>query len=104
MSRSTKKILEEAGFADSRIWDLSTAAETMHSACCPLDSHNLELFTKLYGGPFGIFKFMAAFSEGEHGTRTIQPLKTCESCADDIEQADMDPEYSHARETSTSCF
>ena len=86
MSRSTKKILEEAGFADSRIWDLSTAAETMHSACCPLDSHNLELFTKLYGGPFGIFKFMAAFSAGEHGTRTIEPVKAydfCESCAEE---------------------
>lgn len=104
MSTSTRNKLELKGFADSRIYALASAAEKLHSACCPLDSHNLELFTEQFGGPLGIFKFMAAFSEGEHGTRTIRPLKTCESCADDIEQADMDPEYSHARETSTSCF
>jgi len=84
-SYNMRKLLEEEGFAESRIWDLTNAAERLHAACCPLDSHNLELFTQRYGGPLGIFKFMADYSDPQNGTRTIGPVKIGESCAADAE-------------------
>ena len=109
--RQMQKVLEADDFADTRTWDLAHAAEVLHRACCPLDSWNLEMFTKRYGGPLGIFKFMEDYSGTENGTRDINPVATCSKCLDqerDLreiqENADLDIEHSHLMETSTSSF
>ena len=72
--RQMQKVLEADDFADTRTWDLAHAAEVLHRACCPLDSWNLEMFTKRYGGSLGIFKFMEDYSGTENGTRDIDPV------------------------------
>ena len=108
--RQMQKVLEADDFADTRTWDLAHAAEVLHRACCPLDSWNLEMFTKRYGGPLGIFKFMEDYSGTENGTRDINPVAHCSKCLDkeiadlDKEIADLDIEHSHLMETSTSSF
>jgi len=89
-----QKVLEADDFADTRTWDLAHAAEVLHRACCPLDSWNLEMFTKRYGGPLGIFKFMEDYSGTENGTRDIAPLSSCDFVPKCLEQelADLDKE------------
>ena len=89
--RQMQKILEADDFADTRTWDLAHAAEVLHRACCPLDSRNLEMFTKRYGGSLGIFKFMEDYSGTENGTRDINPVATCSKCLEQ-EIADLDQE------------
>ena len=73
--RQMQKVLEADDFADTRTWDLAHAAEVLHRACCPLDSWNLEMFTKRYGGPLGIFKFMEDYSGTEMVRETSTPLR-----------------------------
>jgi len=43
-----KNHLKSIGVADTRVWALAHAADSIHSAVCALDHHNRELLAKHY--------------------------------------------------------
>ena len=43
-----RRHLEEIGVADTRVWDLSHAADNIHSAVCAMDHRNRELLARYY--------------------------------------------------------
>ncbi len=43
-----RRHLEEIGVADTRVWALAHAADSIHSAVCALDHGNRELLARYY--------------------------------------------------------
>ena len=63
--------LEEIGVADTRLWELSHAADSIHSAVCALDHGNRELLARHYPAFIQLAEEFGSFDETLQGAMGV---------------------------------
>jgi len=66
-----RRHLEEIGVADTRVWDLSHAADNIHSAVCALDYGNRELLARHYPAFLQLAEEFGSFDETLQGAMGV---------------------------------
>ena len=56
--------LKDRGIAASRTWSVESSMNSLHSALCHMDSHNIRVFNTLYPGVAQAVNDFVAFNEG----------------------------------------